>query len=302
MRSAALTLLLFLPSLATAQIAPECADFANDQPADYDEQVQQDFLANYVALSMTYSPAHAPIPHEPGHGAVGVGLQVIPPLGCGKRFVLDWTKTEDTNKTPVAPVPRVTFAFPTLGPVHLYGGVGYLPPVTILGTRNVIFQAEFGGAVALGEEEQIQVGARIHSSSIRTIADVATAFVETDPAVLDLYLGSSVGAGLMGGYALKELGITPYASVGFTDISTFFFIGDDGLIANNLHPYAGLDFSLGVDGLTMERLRWAFELYGAPGGVSVPKAGGDNTLDISNVDGANYGSLYTARIRLGFEL
>ena len=85
--SVSLLAAVLLPTTAAAQIADECQDLADSQPSDYDEQVQQDFLANYVMLAMTYSPAHAPIPHEPGHGAIGVGLQVIPPLGCKKRFV-----------------------------------------------------------------------------------------------------------------------------------------------------------------------------------------------------------------------
>ncbi len=301
MRLLSVSLLAALvPAVASAQIADECLDLADSQPSDYDEQVQQDFLANYVMLAMTYSPAHAPIPHEPGHGAIGVGLQVIPPLGCKKRFVLDWTKTEDTNKTPVGPVPRATFAFPKLGPLHLYAGIGYLPPLTLLGTRNVIFQGEFGVGVAVADD-QFEFGGRIHAAQMKTVADAATAFSDDDPSILDLYLGSSIGFDLMAGYAGIE-NIKPYAAIGFTDVSTFFFIGDDGLVTNNLHPYAGMTFSVGVDALTFEKLRWGAEFYGAPGGYSTPRDAGQGEFDIPGPDKANYGSIYTARLRIGYEL
>ena len=43
-----------LPPSAWAQIAPECRGVK--MARDYDEVAQQDFLANYVALTTTLSP------------------------------------------------------------------------------------------------------------------------------------------------------------------------------------------------------------------------------------------------------
>ena len=44
---------------------------------------------------------------------IGVGIGIIPPLGCGKRIVLQGTKTEDTNKSPAVPRLReVTRLYP----------------------------------------------------------------------------------------------------------------------------------------------------------------------------------------------
>src|SRR5690606_24029911 len=93
-------------------------------------------------------------------------------------------------------------------------------------------------------------------------------FVEGDPEALDLYLASTFGLDAM--FGLPFDAVTPYVAVGLTDVSTFFYIGDDGVVPNNLHPYFGPAISLGAQGLIAERLRWGGELYAAPGGVSRP--------------------------------
>ena len=127
--------ILLIPGLAQASIDPKCEGIP--KPDDYNEQVQADFLLNYVALATTLSPIHAPVPHEPGHGAIGLDIGIIPPLGCEKRYVLEWTKTEETNKSPVVPRPRVTFAFGEIfGGLVPYAGVAYVPPVPINGNAQ----------------------------------------------------------------------------------------------------------------------------------------------------------------------
>jgi hypothetical protein len=290
MKLAILGLFFLLSPAALASVDAKCEGLI--RPADYDEQAQQDFLANYVALATTFSPLHGPIPDEPGHGSVGLELSVIPPLGCERRMVLNYSKTEDTNKTPVVPRPRVTFTFPAMGAVRLYAGLAYVPPVPILGTRNVIVSTEFGLGVPVNS---LQLGLRVHGTLQKTIGDVATAFDESDPPFDDLYLASTFGLDAMAGYALGTW--TPYLSLGFTDVSTFFYIGDDGVVTNNLHPYAGLTFSLGTSAQLGERLRLAGEFYGAPGGYSLP----DDTQE-SVKPGSRYGHMYTGRLRLAVAL
>lgn len=283
---------LLLASLAWADVDPKCIEASFDKPDDYDEQVQQDFLANYPALATTFSPIHAPIPHEPGHGALGVEVSVIPPLSCRRRFVLDWSKTEDTNRLPVVPRLRASVALPEVGGFVPYLGVGYVPPVTVAGTRSVILSGEVG----IGRSfEGFQLGARFHATSFKLVADVAKAFDERrDPAVLDLYVASTFGLDLMAGLELE--GVVPYASLGLTDVSTFFYVGDDGVVSNNLHPYFGPVASIGADGL-VGPVRWGAELYAAPGGHSRPDPAADTRKGIGR-----YGHLYTARVRVGWEL
>lgn len=291
MRVAACLLFCALPALARADIAEECQGLP--MPDDYDEQQQQDFLQNFPALSLTFSPTHGPVPHEPGHGMVGVQLAGIPPLSCRRRYVLGWSKTEDTNKTPLAPKLHASFAGPEVLGVLPWVGVAYLPPVTLLGTRNVVLSVEAGLGYDL-DDSPLQLGLRFHATSVKIVADIATAFDERrDPSVDDLYIGSTFGADLMAGWELSWA--TPYVAAGVTDASTFFYIGDDGVVTNNLHPYAGPTFALGLDGLLFDRLRWGAEFYAAPGGYSRPDPGA------ATVSGS-YGHLYTGRLRLGYEL
>lgn len=283
--------LLALAAPAFAQIHPECK--GTKVPGDYNEGVQADFLQNYVALATTFSAVHGPIPHEPKHAAVGLDIGIIPPVGCEKRLVLNGTKTEDPNKTPIVPKPRITVALPQIGPIIPYVGLAWVPPIKMFGTTNVIGSVEVGLGVPLGET--VQLGGRFHATSQKTVGEVAEPFAKGDPPVDDLFIASTFGVDLMAGFDLGV--VTPYAAFGLVDASTFFYVGDDGYVANNYHPYFGPNFALGVDGLVVERFRFGAEFYGAPGGYSLP----DDSVE--TVKGAaRYGHIYTGRFRFAVEL
>ena len=256
-----LTLLIAM-NAAEAYVDPACEEVAaQGVPDDYDEQAQQDFLLNYFALATTLSPLHAPIPHKTGKGGAGIELAIIPPLSCERRLVLNYTKTEDTNKAPIAPRPRVTFSFPKIGEkIVPYAGMGYIPPVTVFGTRNVVVSAEAGFGVSNGT---VQWGGRYHATLMKTVAEIATPFDKDAEAVDDLYIGSTFGVDFMAGYRAEKF--TPYLALGFTDVSTFFFIGDDNIVGNNYDPYAGLTASLGSQVRVSEHIQVAGEFYTAPG-------------------------------------
>lgn len=247
---------------ASAYVDPACQDVADQgTPDDYSEQGQQDFLLNYFSLATTFSPMHAPVPHEPGTGSINLEIAGIPPLSCERRLVLSYTKTEDTNKAPAAPRPRVLFSFPQVGKVVPYAGLGYVPPITVFGTRNVIVSGEVGVGIPL--ESGLQLGGRYHATLMKTIAEIATPFEEGGEAYDDFYMGSTFGVDLQAGYQTDK--ITPYIALGFTDVSTFFFIGDDGIVSDNLDPYAGLAASVGAQGQVGEHITLAGEFYTAPG-------------------------------------
>ena len=72
---------------------------------------------------------------------------------------------------------------------------------------------------------------------MKTIAEIATPFDDSDPEELDFYMGSTFGFDFIMGQEVIE-GLKPYVSLGFTDASTFFYIGDDGVVGNNGDPYA----------------------------------------------------------------
>ena len=292
-RVAVAGLALLVGTQAQASIDPACADLAAQGPPEgYSEVAQQDFLQNYFALSSTLSPLHGPVPHEGGHGAFGIDANGIPPLGCRRRLVLGYTKTEDTNKSPVFPRLRVTFAFPQIGRTVIYAGAAYVPPVEIFGVSAPTVSAELGLGAKLGET--LQVGARFHSTITRPVAEIATPFIEGDPAFDDLFIASTFGVDGMIGIKLDN--VVPYVSAGLTDASTFFYIGDDSVTVNNFHPYLGLVMSAGIDARLTDTILAAAEAYAAPGGYNLPDP------NVETIGGRSYGHLYTLRVRLALEL
>ena len=134
-----------------------------------------------------------------------------------------------------------------------------------------------------------------HFGYLQTGVDGETTLRANREAFDDLYLASTFGLDAMVGY--KAGFITPYAAIGFTDVSTFFYIGDDGVVTNNMHPYAGLTFSTGASLSLNSKLKTVAEFYGAPGGYSMPDP------SLSSVKPASrYGHIYTARFRFSWAL
>lgn len=289
-----MTLLFALLATAYASVDPACEEVASGGvPEGYNEYAQNDFLLNYFALATTLSPTHAPLPHPAGSGSIGLELAVIPPLSCERRLVLSYTKTEDTNKAPVAPRPRIIFSFPKIGPVVPYAGLAYVPPVTVFGTRNVIASGEVGVGVPL---DGLQLGGRFHYTLMKTVAEIATPFTEGDKPYDDFYVGSTFGVDLMAGYAVKK--VVPYVAVGFTDVSTFFFIGDDDYVGNNLSPYFGPNASLGAQA-TFNHINIAGEFYGAFKNLNTDDLAAQLEADGLDPAGASFAGahIYTARLR-----
>ena len=174
-------MMILIFSLSTVAAAADCT-LPDAQPDGYDGVAQQDFLANYFALSLSDSPIHAPIPDEPGHGHVGLQVLAIPPLPCSRRLVEYETphtqvppsgKFENTNKTPAAPRLAFGFTFPSVGGWDLYGSAVYLPPVPVFGTTNVILGGEVGVGRKLGE--RWSGGLRAAAQTTKTVGATARA-------------------------------------------------------------------------------------------------------------------------------
>ena len=100
---------------------------------------------------------------------------------------------------------------------------------------------------------------------MKTIAEIATPFDEGGETVLDFYSGSTFGLDGMVGYRTGKW--TPYAAVGVTDASTFFYIGDTGEVINNLSPFLGPAASVGAQWRATKRVQVAGEFYTAVGYV-----------------------------------
>jgi hypothetical protein len=250
-------------ALASAQVADECRDqVAAAASSGYAaDRGQRDFLLNYFALATTYSPLHGPTAAEPGHGTVGLEASAIPPLDCQRRLVSDGTQVVDTTPLPVLPRLRLAFALPKLGPAAIYGGLGYTPPIEFLGVRSVVTSGEVGVGATVAKG--LEAGVRYHFTMIKAVGEFATPEVEGDPAVQDLYVGSTFGVDGMLGWQAHPA-VVPYVALGFTDASTYFYAGDDGMVSNNYSPYAGFVGSVGAQA----RWKWflaAAEFYTAPG-------------------------------------
>ncbi len=281
-----MSLLLLFTSNALAYIDPACQDFVDEGGRQFyeDDQAQANFMANYFGLTTSYSGLHGAVPHDPGSGAISFEAAGVPPLSCERRLVLGTTKTEDTNKTPVVPRLRLSFAMPKLGPAVVYGSVGYIPPVPFAGVRNVILSGEIGVGVPL--DSGLELGVRYHHTMLKTVGEIATPFVQGDTAYDDFFLGSSLGAD--GVVSFHRDRLTPYLAVGVMDVSTFFLVGDDAYIADNTQPYVGMTTSLGLQARVMKKVDLAGELYSALPPFSA------EARDL----GA--GRVYTGRLRVGY--
>jgi len=257
--------LAFMGMLGTAHayVDPACQEVADaGPPSDYSEEDQQNYLLNYFALATSLSPLHGAVPHKGGHGSVGLDLGIIPPLGCERRLVLNYTKTEDTNKAPIVPRPRLIFAFPEIGKWTPYGGLAYAPPLRIFGTQNVIVSGEAGIGRHFGKTDWA-LGVRYHHTLMKTVAEIATPFDEGEEAHDDFYVGSTFGMDFIIGKDFD--GLEPYVAIGLLDASTFFYIGDDAVVTNNTDPYLGPALSAGVDFKRVKKLDLAGEFYTNPG-------------------------------------
>jgi len=272
-----------------AGVAEECLDLADDRPPDYSEDQQRDFLSNYFALGGSFSGIHGPIPHEAGRGMVGVRLNGLPPLSCRRRFALNWTKTERTNISPVLPTVTTSYAFGREGLVG-YVESGFLAPVPVARTRNLVFQLAAGVGVEV--TERVSLGVRAHAHAQRTVGEIATPIEKGAPEVEDVFVGSAIGGQLLGGYRIGA--VTPYVMVGMLGVSTLFVVGDANDAVDNFHPYLGPEYAVGVDGLH-RRLRIGGEYYGAPGGSR-------NLRNRDSLGFFAYGRLHTVRLRVGYEL
>lgn len=256
------SLLLLLSANAHAAIDEACQDFVDDGGRQFFEsdEAQGNFMSNYFSLTTSYSGLHSAVPYEPGTGSIGAEVAGIPPLSCERRLILGSTKTEDTNKTPVAPRLRLAFAMPKLGPAVVYGSVGYIPPVPFAGVRNVILSGEIGVGIPL--ESGLELGLRYHHTTLKTVGEIATPFNEGDPAYPDIYLGSTLGADALVSYRVGE-SLEPYLAVGVMDASTFFLVGDTTHIQDNTQPYVGMTTSLGLQARVMDKVDLAGEFYAA---------------------------------------
>lgn len=258
-------LVLLFTGTAKAQIAPACADIP--KPSNYSEDDQQAFLANYFASSFLLYPSTALMPAGDGKAGIALETGLVPPLPCERRFVLDHTKTEETNQLPVMPRPRLWATTPALSLPEGFGKIGFLlggslvPPVPMpMGTLSSV-AVEFGAAYR--SPFGLDAGLRAYMGWARARAEIATPFVEDAPAVDDLFFAQTMGIDLAAawGFDVNDfVTLRPYASAGIADVTTLFLIGDDELVMDNPKPWWGFVGSAGLQAVLWRHWELAVEM------------------------------------------
>ncbi|MBM65013.1 MAG: hypothetical protein CMH55_02115 [Myxococcales bacterium] len=247
-------LLLALPAAAGNDLSgvdEACHGELEDYPvplgADKEEfnRIQEAKMLNHPALYMMLSGVGAPFSKG---GRISLELAQVPALGCMDRTVVfpNKLKTEDTNKLPVLPRPRLTVALPELAGVNGSLTVAYLPPVK-MGTTSA---HAVGLSLALHTRlaTDLDLGIRFQGLTGRIVDDIAANTDPNGPVYLDFYSPGVIGLGVAAGYDLKSLapGSALYAEADYVNVGTFFAVGDDGKVVNNRFPFLGLAYSLGA--------------------------------------------------------
>ncbi len=257
--------LVAAPAFASG-VAPECESALSggiaaqvpDGDVDAYNLRQSAKMLNHPALTMLVSPLGMP---SAKGATLSLEIARLPPLGCADRTVVfnNALKTEDTNKVPALPRPRLRVGLPKFMGLDGYLGVAYVPPVPLGSTSMHHAGFELGLSKALSRE--LSVGLRYHAAVSKVADDIAKSVEEDGPKVLDFYANGMWGLGLHAGYeggALPQ-GLGLYTSFGFANVGTFFVIGDDNVIQNNPAPFQGVDYSLGAvyhQGVIEAALEW----------------------------------------------
>ena len=239
--------LVATPALG-ASIAKECEGVLSDFEVPGDPEVwtasQTAKMLNHPALSMVVSPLGAP---KVKGAVLSLELSMIPAMRCADRVVWynNGLKTEETNKVPLLPRPRLQVGLPKLAGFDGYLGVAYVPPVPLGSTS--MHHAGFELGLSRSLSASLTAGLRYHAAVSKVADDIAQAVDDTAPTVLDFYANGMWGLGLHAGYEGGGLpkGFALYSGFGYVNVGTFFLVGDDAVIQNNPDPYRGVEYSLG---------------------------------------------------------
>lgn len=266
-----MTLLFLLAASAFAAVDVQCeGQVGNDPPSFYtNDAAQLAYALNHFALNTSYSPLHGAFPTTPKHLDLRLELMVTPGLNCERRFYEDRQSTMDTNHTPVLPRFRVGFTSKKLGKLVLYGSAGFTPPLPLGGATAVVASGEAGFGIPVSDKTAIS--ARVHYSHNRTTAHIFPPTDIQNDLIRDFYDGSTFGVDGVASFAVGKA--EPYLAVGYVDVSTFAWRGEDSAVINNYDPYAGMALSLGSN-FTTEHFVGAAEFYAVPGNLYTARVSG----------------------------
>lgn len=286
---------------------------------DYDpnttsEDAQSWNLAHATSLGMTLSPLGVASSLKPMQLNASLELNQIKYLSCQEQSVLSGTKTEDTNKTPILPRPRLTLALP-MSWVSVVG----LPPAKLFGVKTGIFGGDVGARLPYGEGNGT-VAIRGHAVIGQIVGDIAHPYgaAPGDPGYEDLaiddeYQFFTLGADVSTSWKIPVAGqsVTPYLGAGWIKSNSIFFVGEDDyevfagdyflkyfheeLGGTRLPGYVGPDVFAGVATGPVGKLDGAVEFLFIPVRFSMPE---ELYIDGQpNPYTRNYASL---RLRVGY--
>lgn len=266
-----------------------------------DTAANGDFMAATGGLNSSRSTMAPPIPYPRPVIELGVRANMMPPVSCQHRTVFfdGGPKTEDVNPTPVMPSLDLMVAWPigdwavTAGGGAFPVGVG-IPRIGRPGFRTYmgLNSAEIGVGREVSDNG-LQLGLRASMTTMKVVGDVAGRFEQDGGDYDDFLQSSNRGVDLVIGKDLCNTcnkGLLLFGSAGWTDNSSFLWIGDDGFVVVPTIPYSGPAFSAGASWVT-NRTRSTVSLYAAPFSLMG---------DPGDLKRSDYGRLYTARFHFAF--
>ena len=240
------------------RLAPILAALASGAAGAQTMLDQEQRLIEIHSLLLDLPAAGAP--GAPRSGELSVGLEVItvPPIdgttGNKKQLTA-------SDRTPVAPRPRVALGLPVPEPLRAFVGLAYVPPLVLGSVSLHLLGAEAGIAWAPGA---LRLGVRGHLLAAESLSPV------TDPKLRDRLRTIVFGAEAAGGYELGfgALSATPYGGIGFSRLSGTFHVTSDAVELTS--QYTSLVLHAGARLLWNQRWEGVVELVAYPGRMVHP--------------------------------
>lgn len=256
-----LFIIVFLwPQIVQAQIAPECAGI--EKPADYDEEKQRSFMHNHAMSMFMPLPIIDSHPSDQARGAIGIDTTLVPKLTCRERLALNATKTEDTDKMPLLPRPRLSIPIFQNSRFALVGGVSFLPPLI---PKLLLWHVSTEGSFLYEPMKGIVIGARAFMGVSYLRAEIATPFDKSAQTKEDWFSFAIIGGDLSASFGVpitENQKLYPFLSFGLIKGASIFVVADDGVSVPNKYPLFSLTNFVGLSYHLFDRLKLALTIGG----------------------------------------
>lgn len=256
-----LSIVIFLwPQIVQAQIAPECAGI--EKPTDYDEENQRSFMQNYSISMFMPLPIIDSHPSDQARGAIGIDTTFVPKLTCRERLALNATKTEETDKIPLLPRPRLSIPIFQNSRFALVGAVSFLPPLI---PKLLLWHVSTEGSFLYELINGIVIGARAFMGVSYLRAEIAAPFEKSAQTKEDWLSSAMIGGDFSVSFGvpiMENQKLYPFLSFGLIKGASIFIVADDGVSVPNKYPLFTLTNFVGLSYHLFDRLKVAFVVGG----------------------------------------